>query len=140
MEKCLSQWIKETRKVGVPVETWMVSDEGKDILHKLYPLSFPDPSEFSDYPFKFINNWQKGLYYRHNLSLRKIAKRNNFTTDKKDWTHKSKMFRLDTRTFKISKINDPLWGVAPPVFVFNKNRVLIALSPRYIITVDNTVE
>ena len=33
----------------------MVADEGKDILHKLYPLSFSAPSEFSDYPFKFSN-------------------------------------------------------------------------------------
>ena len=46
-----------TRKGGVPVDILMVSEEGKDILHKLYPLSFTDPSEFSDYPFKFISNW-----------------------------------------------------------------------------------
>ena len=73
MDKLLSQWIRETIKVGVPVETWMVSDEEKDILHKLYPLSFPDPSELSDNPFKFINNWQKGFFKRHKFSLRKIS-------------------------------------------------------------------
>ena len=57
MEKILFHWIRDNIKGGVPVETWMVADEGKDILHNLHPLSFPDPSEFSDYPFKFISNW-----------------------------------------------------------------------------------
>ena len=50
------------------------------------------------------------------------------------------MFHLETRTFKISKINDPVWGVAPSVCVFNKNQVLIALLPTYVSTVDNTGE
>ena len=66
----------------------MVSNEGRDILRKLYQLSFPDPSEFIDYPFKFSNNWQKGFLKRHNFSLRIISKSNNFTTDKKEWTYK----------------------------------------------------
>ena len=101
MEKCLAQWIIETRKVGVHMEIWMVDDEDRDILHKLYTLSFPDPSELSDYPFKLINNRQKGFFKRHNFSLRKISKRKNFTTDNKEWTHKSKMFHLETRIFQI---------------------------------------
>ena len=113
MEQRLAQWIRETRKGVVPVDTWMVAYEGKDILRKIYPLSFPAPSEFSDYPFKFSNNWKKGFFKRHNFSLIKISKRKNFTTDKKDWTHKSKMFHLETKTFKISKINYPVWIVAP---------------------------
>ena len=116
MEKKLSWWIRDTRKVGVPLETWVVSNEGKDILHKLYPLSFPAPIEFSDYPFRFGDNRQKRFFKRHKFSLRKISKRKNFTTDKKEWTQKSKMFHLETRTFQISNINDPIWGVAPPVF------------------------
>ena len=57
MEKLLSQWIRETKKGGVLVETWVISDEDKDIMHKLYSLQFPGPSEFSNYPFKFSNNW-----------------------------------------------------------------------------------
>ena len=62
----------------------MVSNEGRDILRKLYQLSFPDPSEFIDYPFKFSNNWQKWFFNWHKFSLRKISKRKNFTTDKKE--------------------------------------------------------
>ena len=65
IEKRLAWWIRETRKGGLLVETWMVADEGKDILHKLYPLSFPAPSEFSNYPFKLSNNYQKGFLNRH---------------------------------------------------------------------------
>ena len=66
------------------MDTWEVADEGKDFLHKIYPLSFPDPSEFSDYPFMFSNDLQKGFFKRHKFSLRKIPKKKNFTTDKKD--------------------------------------------------------
>ena len=50
------------------------------------------------------------------------------------------MFHLETRTFKISKINDPVWGVAPSLCVFNKDQVLIALLPTYVSNVDNTGE
>ena len=110
METRLAWWIIETRKGVILVETWMVDDEGKDILHQLYPLSLPDTSEFIDYPFKFSNNCQKGFFNSHK---RKISKRNNFSIDKKDWNHKSKTFHLETITFKISKINDPVWGFAP---------------------------
>ena len=89
MEKhFLSLWIRETRKGGVTVETWMVADEGKDILNKLYPLSFPAPSEFSDYPFKFSNNLQKEFFKRQTFYMRKISNRKNCTTDNKEWTHK----------------------------------------------------
>ena len=140
MEKCLAQWIIETRKVGVPVETCMVANEGKYIIHKLYPLSFPAPSEFSEYPFKFSNNCQKRLFKGHKFSLRKTSKSKNFTTYKKEWTHKSKMFHLETKTSQISKINDPVWGVAPPVCVFNKDQVPIDISSAYATTVDNTGE
>ena len=50
------------------------------------------------------------------------------------------MFHLETRTFKIYKINDTVWGVAPPVCVSNKYQVLIAISQSYDSTVDSTVE
>ena len=60
MEKLLAKWIRETIKVGLPVQTWVVAIKGKDILHKLYPVSSPDPSEFSDYHFKFGNIGRKG--------------------------------------------------------------------------------
>ena len=98
----------------------MVVDEGKDILHKIYPLYFTAPGEFSDYPFKFSNNWHKRFFKRHKFSLRKISNSKNFTIDKKECTQKSKMFHLDTRTFQIYKINDPVLGVAPYVCVFKK--------------------
>ena len=71
MEKRLSQWIRETTEGCVPVQTWVVADEGKSILNNIYPLSFPDSGEFSDYPFKFSNNWHKGCFKRHKFSLRK---------------------------------------------------------------------
>ena len=74
MEKRLAQWLRNTRKWGVPVETWIVADEGKDILHKLYPLLFPATSELSDYPLKFSNNWQKGFFKRNKFSLRKYQR------------------------------------------------------------------
>ena len=105
------------------METWMVDDEGKDILHNIYPLSFPSPSEFSGYPFKFSNNCRKGFFKRHNFFSEKVSKRKNFNTDNKEWNKKSIMFHLETRAFNISNINDPEWGVAPTVCVFNKDQV-----------------
>ena len=72
------------------------------------------------------------------LSEKKISNRKNFTTDKKERTQKPKMFHLETRKFQIFNINDPVWVVAPPVCVFNKYQLPIALSPTYDSTVDNT--
>ena len=57
MEKNLAQWIRGTIKGSVPVDTLVVVDQGKYIMHNLYPLSFPSPGEFSYYSFKFSNNW-----------------------------------------------------------------------------------
>ena len=50
------------------------------------------------------------------------------------------MFHLNTRTFRISRINDIEWVVALPVCVLNKDQVPISLSPIYASNVDNTGE
>ena len=47
MEEKLSTWLKEARDQDIIVETWMLSLEGKKILHDLYPWKFHNP-EFDE--------------------------------------------------------------------------------------------
>lgn len=138
MEKRLAEWIRETRKGGVPVETWMLVEEGKILLHQMYPTTYPPPDAFNiNYPFKFSRKWQAAFFQRHKFSRRLISKRKNNKTDKTNWEPKSNMFHLETRAFQMSKVNDQVWGIAPPEYVFNKDQVPIALSPTYASTVDS---
>lgn len=138
MEKRLAEWIRDTRKGGVPVETWMIVEEGKVLLHRLYPKTYPCPDDFADdYPFKFSAKWKTAFFERHKFSRRLISKRKNHNTDKTSWEPKANAFHLETRVFQMSKVNDPEWGVAPPECVFNKDQVPIALSPTYASTVDS---
>ena len=36
----LAKWVRETRKVGIPVETFMLEIEGSRIMKKYYPHQF----------------------------------------------------------------------------------------------------
>jgi len=49
MELELAQLIKDLRKSGMPVSTWMVRADGKDILSRMYP----------NVQFKFSNGWER---------------------------------------------------------------------------------
>jgi hypothetical protein len=37
MDSDLANWVRETRRLGIPVETYMLADEGRQILTRLYP-------------------------------------------------------------------------------------------------------
>ena len=45
MEYALAAHIRDFRSVGMVVETWMVDDEAKVLLHQLYPVGFPNPPD-----------------------------------------------------------------------------------------------
>ena len=45
MEFKLAAHIRDLRSVGMVVETWMVDDEAKVLLHQLYPVGFPNPPD-----------------------------------------------------------------------------------------------
>ena len=40
MDKKLAEWVKETRNLGIPVETFMLEMEGTRIMKELYPEQF----------------------------------------------------------------------------------------------------
>ena len=45
MEFKLAAHIRDLRSVGMVVETWMVDDEAKVLLHEKYPKGFPNPPD-----------------------------------------------------------------------------------------------
>ena len=40
MDKKLAEWVKATRKLGIPVETFMLEMEGTRLMKELYPEQF----------------------------------------------------------------------------------------------------
>ena len=59
----LAKFIRDTRQAGIPFEIWMLKEEGKAILRKLYPEQFPSKQndiedDDAHFPFKFSNKWR----------------------------------------------------------------------------------
>ena len=50
MENILAKRIRAMREGGVVIETWMVKEDDKAIIHDLYPDKFPIPNK------KFLSN------------------------------------------------------------------------------------
>ena len=65
MEYILASRIRTVCSLGIPVETWMVRADAREILHELYPSEFPDPSEtaYGHHPFKASNTWLKRFFF-----------------------------------------------------------------------------
>ena len=68
------------RKDGVVIEMWMVKEDGKCILHEIYPNKFPPPCEY--FPFKFSNSWRNGFFKRHKFSFQMIGTKKNLNAVK----------------------------------------------------------
>ena len=45
MEHRLAVHIRHLRACGIVVQTWMVDEEAKILLHQLYPQGFPNPPD-----------------------------------------------------------------------------------------------
>ena len=42
MDKDLAKWVRESRALGLPVETFMLEIEGKSIMKEVYPDQFDE--------------------------------------------------------------------------------------------------
>ena len=50
MDKKLAAWVRETRSLGIPVESFMLEIEGRRIMKECYPSQFESDGECK---FKF---------------------------------------------------------------------------------------
>jgi hypothetical protein len=64
MEIDLAKSIQELRDLGIPVETYMVQEEARNIHRKTYPTLWTTLTE----PFKFSNNWMSAFFCRFGFS------------------------------------------------------------------------
>ena len=55
MDKKLAEWVRETRKLGIPVESYMLPIEGLRIMKELYPNQFDEDGLCT---FKFSSGWR----------------------------------------------------------------------------------
>ena len=142
MEEKLSTWLKEARDQDIIVETWMLSLEGKKILHDLYPWKFHNPEfdeeveipfnngegEGNSHDFKFSSSWARSFLKRYNWSLRTVINKKNWTLEKKLGMKLVEDFHINTRAFQLTEMKDPVYGIAPPANVFNLDQVPINLA------------
>ena len=66
MEYHLAERIHDMRDLGVPVETWMVRADAKQLLYELHPKHYPDPmtTDADAFPFKASDPWLFGFFSR----------------------------------------------------------------------------
>ena len=74
MEEHLRVWTDRLRSIGIPVETYMLTYEGRVWLKQRYPLLFMNETEeeFKE-PFAFSCTWRIAFCERHHFSLRRIT-------------------------------------------------------------------
>ena len=54
MDMQLARWVRETRSLGIPVETYMLAIEGTRIMEELYPGQFTSEGKCK---FTFSSGW-----------------------------------------------------------------------------------
>ena len=55
MDKELAKWVRDTRRLGIPVETYMLEIEGKRIMKEIYPDQFDEEGKCK---FRFSAGWR----------------------------------------------------------------------------------
>ena len=134
MEIDLAKSIRELRDLGIPVETYMVQEEARNIHRKTYPTLWTTLTE----PFKFSNNWMSAFFRRFGFSRRVIGMKKKIMKNMENLRASIVEFHLNTRALQLSVINDPVWGYTSPYCVFNRDQVPIALCASTNTTIDDT--
>ena len=139
MECHLASRIRHVRSLGIPIETWMVKSDAREILHDFYPNDFPDPAATSieNFPFKASSTWLRSFFARHGFSLRKIGTRINKRGVTGNMIDAIRDFHLATRVLQLSERNDSEYGFTSLANVYSHDQVPIALCSSYIKTVDD---
>jgi hypothetical protein len=115
---------------------------GREILAKQHPqlYSTQDLPQFEE-PFLFSTGWMRGFYHHFGFSSQRFTTTKTILRDKGKVIKTVQGFHLETRVFQLSFDGpppDPVYGIASPEAVFNRNQVPIALCPSYARTVDKT--
>ena len=105
MEYQLAIWIWELHCLGIPVETYMVPLQGREIMKKLYPDFYKgeDTSGFEE-PFKFSDCWMFAFFKCRRFSTRAITTNKHSLADKKKALEVIHEFHLETRAFQAAKL------------------------------------
>ena len=116
MENILASRIRAIYQGGVVIEMWMVVEDVKYILHKLYPYQFPEPP-CEDSPFKFSRGWRV-FFSTTQLLFLIVGTKKNIRSVKPDWIAKIQQFHFKTRALLVSEINHPRWVLTVPFYVY----------------------
>jgi hypothetical protein len=128
MERKLAKWIRETRELGIPVESWMLPLEGRLFLDEIR----------LGIAFAFSSRWRRAFFKRFNFTYRCITSNNAMRKDMDGLIGTIAMWHIANKIYQEEVINDPEWGRTPPTGVFNRDQVPIALTSEHSRTIDTT--
>ena len=127
MDEALASWLRETRMLGIVVETYMLAEEGEVIMQKLHPSA----------KILFSAGWQEGFFKRNNFAIRRVTNNAAKSSTREEVVDAILNFHLDTRALQASVVRDPEFGYAPPEAVFNRDQIPICLAAGYARTIDD---
>jgi hypothetical protein len=127
MDTALAAWVRETRSIGIVVETYMLAEEGALIMQKQHP----------GVKFTFSSGWLEGFLARNNFAVRRVTNNAAKNLDRVEVVGAILNFHLDTRALQASAVRDPVFGYAPPEAVFNRDQIPICCAAGYSRTVDD---
>ena len=129
MDKALARQVRETRRLGIPVESYMLEIEGERIMKDLYPKSFDSSGKCKlGFTCGQKRNWMQRERFSHLQTTTK--KRKNLSSEES--IAAISKFQLDTRVFQLTVPDLKL------VHVYNRDQVPMALASSYSSTIDDT--
>ena len=139
MEYHLATRIRHMRSLGIPVETWMVRADARELLHELYPEKFPDSTVTSSdmFPFQASDRLLRKFFKRHGFSLRKIGTRINKKGVTGNMIEAVQQFHRKTRVLQLSERNGSVDGLTSSSNAYTHDQVPIALCSSYTKMVDS---
>ena len=100
MERELAEWIRNMRRVGVPVETHMVEHEGSTTFKRLHADQITTAGEPK---FQFSWGWRTAFYKRHDFSQRRVTANNAESRMNAATAAGVEQFHLDMRCLQLRK-------------------------------------
>jgi len=133
MEHHLAVRIRDLRSCGIVVQSWIVNEEAKILLHELYPIAFPNSPDLEGndeetYGFKCSNTWRNNFFKRHNFSLKTIGKKVNMIGTEEEKMASIKEYHLRTRCLQLSGNKDPVYGLTSPYYAISHDQVPLELA------------
>ena len=127
MDNELGRQVRETRRLGIPVETYMLEIEGVRIMKEFYPKQF---TEDGTCKFKFSSGQKRKQMERQGFSHRRITTKKKKNLSASEVISAITKFQLDTRVFQQT------CSSLPETRVFNRDQVPMALAGSYASSID----